>query len=337
MSSLLIIGTINSRYILRIIPYTKENKPYDDFTIKDHTSFWITCVTTAMILIVRTVWKKISWSFWMKHAKRQDCEELKVKCAKKAVEYSYQTVWYTFISIYGYYVIKDTPCHHYWAGGTEKNWDGLYVGLPFHDDPALFLYCLISHGEHLAALLKYIFVVERMNDYEEMLLHHVCTNILMVTSNYGSCHRYGAVILWLHDVPDIFVSIVKTSDACGYDLITLFCGYVPMCLTWLYFRLLYFPWIVYGILFYCTYPEHLSDMNGFLKTQSFFLFCLYILHVRWFMLFIDHGLRFLKTGSVEDKINHLQEAKNVVYEDQPASPPTIPATEKDAKESKKRV
>ena len=100
-----------------------------------------------------------------------------------------------------------------------------------------------------------------------MLTHHIATNILLVTSNYGSCHRYGAVVLFLHDVPDIFVALVRILVSLeGYDISTFVCGYLPMVITWAYFRLMYFPWIIYGIIFYCTYPPHLADMNEYLKT-----------------------------------------------------------------------
>ena len=50
MTFLVIIGAVNSSYILQIIPYTKKYKPYDDFTIKDFSSFWVTAVGSAVLM-----------------------------------------------------------------------------------------------------------------------------------------------------------------------------------------------------------------------------------------------------------------------------------------------
>ena len=191
---------------------------------------------------------------------------MRAKYGNKAMENSIGMVYFIFIVAYGYSVLQDTPCHHFWIGGSQTDWKGLYEGLPFHDDPEIFLYCLINHAYHFYSLLDTMFFEERMNDYETMLIHHVAANILLVTSNYGSCHRYGAVVLFLHDVPDIFVCLLRIFDSMGWDLLTLTVGFIPMTLSWFYLRLLYFPWIIYGIVFYCKYPDHLSDMNEYLKT-----------------------------------------------------------------------
>ena len=129
------------------------------------------------------------------------------------------------------------------------------------------MYCLVNHGYHVSLLIEGLFFVERMNDYEMMLIHHFASNILLITSNYGQCHRWGAAVLFLHDVPDIFVALVRVFDSLEDNaIITVLFGYLPMIITWFYFRLIYLPWLIYGIIFYCTYPAHLADMNEYLKT-----------------------------------------------------------------------
>lgn len=70
MSFLVIIGVINSRYILRIIPYTKEHKPYDDFKIKDLSNFWVTALCALVHVLVKTTYEKLSLPFWVKYAKK---------------------------------------------------------------------------------------------------------------------------------------------------------------------------------------------------------------------------------------------------------------------------
>merc|ERR1712110_239358 len=77
------------------------------------------------------------------------------------------------------------------------------------------------------------------------MIHHVATNYLLVNSNYGAFHRYGAVILFLHDLPDIFAALSRVFDSMGNKMLTFFLGYVPLLLSWLYFRVLYFSWVIY--------------------------------------------------------------------------------------------
>ena len=111
----------------------------------------------------------------------------------------------------------------------------------------MHFYSLVSHGYHLSALVNHLFFVERMNDFEEMILHDLSTNALLCSSNYGCCHRFGSIVLWLHDVSDIFVAIAKMFNATGNDMACVFAGYIPMCVAWLWFRMLYLPYIVFGI------------------------------------------------------------------------------------------
>ena len=180
---------------------------------------------------------------------------------------SFQLAWFVFILAYGYSVIKDTPIHHFWIGGAQTDHKGLYEGMPFHDDPEMFMYCLISHSYHFMHLIETLFINERQNDFEQMLVHHTATNILLFNSNLGSCHRYGAVLLFIHDVSEVFVKIARIfSSMEGYDVSSFILGFLPMIITWVWFRLLYFPWIIYGTLYEARYPENLSFMDSYLTT-----------------------------------------------------------------------
>jgi len=137
-----------------------------------------------------------------------------------------------------------------------------------------------------------------------MMIHHTATNILMVNVLYGAGNRYCAIVCFLHDVSELFIKIARTLDSVeGYDILNFFVGYVPMVLLWFYFRLLYFPWIIYDLLFVGHYPEHLSYLNMVLRVQGFFCSCLMVLHVIWFKAFIDIGKKFMKTGEATDHVN----------------------------------
>jgi len=240
-------------------------------------------------------------------ARKQHDPILKQKYGKKALRSSFQVGWYIFIIGYGYSVIKDGPIDHFWIGGAQTDSSGLYVGLPFQDDPGLFTYCLISHSYHFMHLIETLFMNERQTDFEQMLIHHTATNILIVNANYGSGNRYGAIILFIHDVSEVFIKVARTLDSMeGYDISSFIFGYVPMVILWLWFRLMYFPWIIYDLLFVGHYPEHISYLNTCLRVQGFFCSCLLVLHVIWFKAILNIGYTFIKTGVGSDKVNDVQ-------------------------------
>ena len=74
---LIVIGIINQRYVLRIIPYTREHKPYDDYKIKDFSNFWVTAVAAIAHIVVYKVYETLTLPFWEKQAKNQHDPELR--------------------------------------------------------------------------------------------------------------------------------------------------------------------------------------------------------------------------------------------------------------------
>lgn len=140
-----------------------------------------------------------------------------------------------------------------------------------------------------------------------MMVHHTATNFLIVKANYGSGNRYGAIILFIHDVSEVFVKVARMFDSMeGYDISSFVLGYLPMTALWAWFRLMYFPWVIYDLLFVGHYPEHLSHLNACLRVQGIFCSCLLALHIVWFKGILKIGYTFVKTGKGNDKINDVQ-------------------------------
>ena len=149
------------------------------------------------------------------------------------------------------------------------------------------MYCLVNHGYHFAQFVELFIYHEKRNDHEQMMIHHLATNVLLMTSNYGSAYRYGAIIMFLHDVPDLFVAIARILVSCeGCEVQAFVFGYLPMIISWAYFRLMYLPWITYGVAVHCRFESHLSDMDNYLNMAAFFLTALWVLHCIWFWAFI---------------------------------------------------
>mmetsp|Transcript_29990 Transcript_29990/g.21743 ORF Transcript_29990/g.21743 Transcript_29990/m.21743 type:complete len:133 (+) Transcript_29990:589-987(+) len=132
-----------------------------------------------------------------------------------------------------------------------------------------------------------------MNDFEEMLLHHICTIIL-----YGGCivinnFVAGCCIMFLHDISDIFVALVKMvseTEASDYSALCM----VFTLLSWAYFRVLSFPVIIYQLHSNWTFPDEIMTYGNVLKyTVTFFLSCLVLLHVYWLYLMLQMIVHYL--------------------------------------------
>lgn len=91
--------------------------------------------------------------------------------------------------------------------------------------------------DHRAALRSWV-----------MFAHHLATIGLVLISYYCNYVRYGAMVLWLHDISDIPVDLLKLlnylklGDPPGLYL-TEIC-FAANLISWVYFRLYVFPFKV---------------------------------------------------------------------------------------------
>ena len=99
------------------MPYVRENKPYENFTLKEFSSFWVSVVCAIMHMVLRRVWAKLTLPFWESKGKMNHDPVCRKKYGKKAMDNSYQFIWFAFITAYGYSVISGTEIHHGWIGG----------------------------------------------------------------------------------------------------------------------------------------------------------------------------------------------------------------------------
>jgi hypothetical protein len=77
---------------------------------------------------------------------------------------------------------------------------------------------LIQFSYYIQLLINLIFIVyfiikikdEKLDDFYEMLIHHVLTIFLVLNSYSSFNHRTGLYILFLHDFVDIFLYVGKS-------------------------------------------------------------------------------------------------------------------------------
>lgn len=64
----------------------------------------------------------------------------------------------------------------------------------------------------MGEFINLLFRTESQNDFMEMLLHHAVTFMLVVCMIASNLMAIGCVILFLHDIADIAVSIIKCTS-----------------------------------------------------------------------------------------------------------------------------
>mmetsp|Transcript_28658 Transcript_28658/g.33680 ORF Transcript_28658/g.33680 Transcript_28658/m.33680 type:complete len:116 (-) Transcript_28658:290-637(-) len=111
----------------------------------------------------------------------------------------------------------------------------------FSEYPAAALdYSLYTFGYHLCKLLEHLFIDEHMNDFEEMLLHHIAAFCLYFAYIFGNMIPLGAVIAYLHDLADIFGCMSKGLNSTVYQDASAV-AFVSCMLVWFVTRIVSLP------------------------------------------------------------------------------------------------
>ena len=157
----------------------------------------------------------------------------------------------------------------------------------------------------------------RRKDYVEMMLHHNLTVMCILCSFINGELAIGLVVLFVHDCSDIVLDLMKMfnylklEDSHGWFLTEITFGLNLM--SWMYFRLYYFP--VY-VLYYGSYSGYAAncgddDLSGTLdrclSAGSCFqsglgLFLLSCLHWVWFYMLLRIAYKLLCTKKSSSQI-----------------------------------
>jgi len=164
-------------------------------------------------------------------------------------------------------------------------------------------YYLLMLAFYIQALVSLIFLDKPRSDYWEYLLHHLVTIFLIGCSYYTRIHRYGLIILSLHDVGDVLINAAKTFKYLGeaWDMTTN-ALFVIFSFVFVFTRLMFLPMTVIP----SGYWEllQMESMNGNVPCfipMNVALVVLQCLHVFWFVLLVKAIKRQIMVGTVNDQ------------------------------------
>jgi hypothetical protein len=137
---------------------------------------------------------------------------------------------------------------------------------------------------HLYELGYTIMFDRKRHDFPEYVLHHFLTFTLIYFSYVVNYLPVGAAVMILHDVTDLGASIFKLVvdiTPMTYQI----GGYIVMVVSWVYFRLWYFPVFVIYRIYEESQEWHGKTWNANLICMlTGFLCVLFFLHCFWFYL-----------------------------------------------------
>ena len=169
------------------------------------------------------------------------------------------------------------------------------------------LYYNAGFGNYVFALIALLWEPDQSKlDISITFSHHVATIILISGSYIYSFHRFGAIVLCLHDVSDPFMEMAKMFLYAGYTKIAdgLFALFaVVFILT----RNVFFPFFVLpSINKYAQHPDGsmLADhpFNFWVFVAP--LWFLEALHIYWASLIVRMAVKAIRSGQVEDDVRN---------------------------------
>ena len=109
------------------------------------------------------------------------------------------------------------------------------------------IYFLLTLGYHIFNTFDQLLLLERRNDFIEMMLHHGLTLVLYTGSYLINCVEIGVLVVYAHDWADVFVHFAKACEGTHFVYIHIFNG-VAIWISWFVSRIITFPLAVfYGV------------------------------------------------------------------------------------------
>jgi hypothetical protein len=147
-----------------------------------------------------------------------------------------------------------------------------------------------------------------------MFLHHLLTCALYSLSYMTNFTKIGSIIMYLHDWADIPTAFTKAFiELKGKETLTWSFG-ASIIFIWLYSRLIVFPQVIYyGLQTYLPQevfphfqtPNHphraLSHCLAFAQYFAVFLWSLFVLHIYWYVKFINSMKKASKQGLKDEQ------------------------------------
>lgn len=188
----------------------------------------------------------------------------------------------------------------YWPN-TANCWKGVILGQ--HRSPIFTAYYIWELSWYVSGLFCHLTLETRRKDHNAMLIHHLVTICLIVFSYVVGYHRIGILVLYCHDISDIFLEGAKIFRYVNLNMLSNI-TFVGLVASWAWSRLYLFPFrVIYSTLI--EGPEVASVEMGMPTSPYWLIFNLWlstlvVLHVYWFVIILSIALKTLGGKAIDD-------------------------------------
>lgn len=185
-----------------------------------------------------------------------------------------------------FWILRNEPWLHVYLGGSTYT-PSYFENYPCQSVPKyLDEFYLLKLAYHFYEFVATLLLHFKRKDFPEYILHHFVTLVLI---SFAYCFNYyaiGAITMLAHDFSDIFVSICKLCIDVTRPS-TTWLSYLLMVVTWVYFRLWFFPkHIIYEYYLQTNESTHYI-ISTILTITICFLMILEVLHLWWFVFMMQ--------------------------------------------------
>ncbi|KAJ2850829.1 Sphingosine N-acyltransferase lag1 [Coemansia erecta] len=275
-------------------------------------AFWIVQLIAARAICLRYIMPAIASVLSLKGSRE----------TRRFSEMAWMLLYITASWTVGFRVWQNSP--YYMTTATLfANYPDDHVLMPY----GLKWYYLAQTAFWLSSIYT-IHVEERRKDHYEMLVHHVVTISLVLSSYYFHFTRFGHAFMLVMDLPDIFLSSAKMIRYLGKEVLPnilfgLFAVSWVVTKHYLCLIMMYSTWkqgfnIVPPERRYPYYPN--SYMSVPVASFFWILLCmLQIVLIYWFVLIVKVILRMFVKGECADD-NRSDDEDDPIDESSSASP-----------------
>ena len=208
----------------------------------------------------------------------------------------WELVYYTGSSLLGLYAYSLESWSMWPSSQIWEGWPLQPMGVWFE------AYYFLGFGFYTSALVSVVFLDKPRSDYNEYLLHHFVTLFLIFSSYRIRCHRYGLVILLLHDTGDVLLNLAKTISYAGewWDAFPATLVFMLFVVDFAFARLIVLPFTIIPSGYYeAMQIPQLTDFAP--HTWMCGALCvLQCLHCFWFTLIVKAVWKKLGSGVLAD-------------------------------------
>merc|ERR1712093_62114 len=166
-------------------------------------------------------------------------------------------------------------------------------------------YYSLQIGWYLHGVYTHFFLDTKKSDFAIMIVHHVVTLSLLYGAYVLGYFRVGMLVMFSMDVCDIFLysakilKIVKSGGKVDYPAAVYYVGFGMIPVSWFFFRLVYFPFVVMRTTAIDAFIASGYDNADGWALFNILLFILLCLNTWWFTIIVKIMWRSITSQSLQ--------------------------------------